>query len=454
MRRVARFARAEDLTDMTHSSLPQAHRSCFFPQRQRGAAALVVVMVLFFIISLVAAYTGRNLIFEQRTSTNLYRATQAFEAADAGMQWALAQLNSGRIGGDCKPTVDVAKTSFRDRYLNVDGASGNIGVRFQAGGGGLWPSCVFNGADWQCDCPSDAAPTLVVPGGAGAFPAFRVRFVQFGFPAAAPSRPGLVRIEVNGCTQADNACLNFRPADSLQCRGTICAQVALSSGLKSAPLAAITARGSVNVGGAAMSVVNSAPGTSGITIHSGLATNRTSLVLQGAPGTPSDNSVVDNELALADPLFTPGRMFAASFGVWRETYWQQPGAVTLTCLPDCSAAMVRAAISLNPGRAILVPGNLALEGGGDVGSATQPVVIVVTGNVTFTAPTNVYGLVYSEAATWASAGTGLIQGAVVAQGNFGGSGSPTVVYDKTILDTLHWRTGSFVMVPGSWKDFP
>ncbi|MBK7062382.1 MAG: hypothetical protein IPH51_18705 [Rubrivivax sp.] len=35
------------------------------------------MMVLFFIMSLVAAYTSRNLIFEQRTSANQLRSTQA-----------------------------------------------------------------------------------------------------------------------------------------------------------------------------------------------------------------------------------------------------------------------------------------------------------------------------------------------------------------------------------------
>ena len=58
---------------------------------QRGAASLVVVMVLFFIITLVAAYTSRNLLFEQRTSANQYRSTLAFETAEAGIEWALAR---------------------------------------------------------------------------------------------------------------------------------------------------------------------------------------------------------------------------------------------------------------------------------------------------------------------------------------------------------------------------
>ena len=41
-------------------------RPCRRPSR--GAAALVTVMLLFFLISMVAAYASRNLIFEQKTS--------------------------------------------------------------------------------------------------------------------------------------------------------------------------------------------------------------------------------------------------------------------------------------------------------------------------------------------------------------------------------------------------
>ena len=60
---------------------------------QRGAASLIVVMLLFFVLSLTAAYANRHLIFEQKTSANQSRSTAAFEAAEAGIEWALAQLN-------------------------------------------------------------------------------------------------------------------------------------------------------------------------------------------------------------------------------------------------------------------------------------------------------------------------------------------------------------------------
>ena len=63
----------------------------------RGVAALTVVMVLFFIMALVAAYTNRNLVFEQRISANSYRLARAADAAEAGLDWTVALLNGGPV---------------------------------------------------------------------------------------------------------------------------------------------------------------------------------------------------------------------------------------------------------------------------------------------------------------------------------------------------------------------
>jgi hypothetical protein len=71
-------------------------------------ATLTVVMVLFFVVSLVAAYAGRTSIFEQRTSANQYRSTQALEAAEAGLEWAVVleglggaeQFDGDDVAGD------------------------------------------------------------------------------------------------------------------------------------------------------------------------------------------------------------------------------------------------------------------------------------------------------------------------------------------------------------------
>ena len=54
--------------------------------KQRGAAALIVAMVLLFAMTVVAFFANRTMIFEQRTSANQVRYTKGFELADAGME--------------------------------------------------------------------------------------------------------------------------------------------------------------------------------------------------------------------------------------------------------------------------------------------------------------------------------------------------------------------------------
>lgn len=425
-------------------------------RRQRGIGALVVVMVLFFIVSLVAAYTSRNLIFEQRTAANQYRSTQAFETAEAGLEWALAMLNSGRIDDTCKPVTIATlasppQKSFRDRFLSTDLASGVITPRTQSDGSELRAACVLDSGNWRCTCPDDGAPTLAAPTGDGVYPAFRVRFL-----AQNPARAGAVVLQVNACTTLSDSCLGFdTQALGVEGKAVLTTLIALQGGPGMVPAAALTARGNVDVGGAAMSVFNTGIGTSGITIQAGGAINATNLILRGAPGTPAASTLVadDNSLT-ASSAFTADRMFANTFKVWPDAFKDQPAAVTLACGGGtCGAAAVRNMAALSPHRVLWVQGNLDFDDPTDVGSATDPVLIVATGNVRFSAATHVYGIVYSRAADWSTAGSGQIQGAAIAEGNLAGNSTMSVVYDADILNRMRVQNGSFVRVPGGWRDY-
>ena len=94
---------------------------------QHGGAALIVTLLLFLAMALAAFALNRHLVFEQRSAANQARATQAFEAAEAGLEWAQAQLNSTqRIGPDCRPSTDAAASSFRARLLSLDRGTGRV----------------------------------------------------------------------------------------------------------------------------------------------------------------------------------------------------------------------------------------------------------------------------------------------------------------------------------------
>lgn len=418
------------------------------PQRQRGMAALVTVLVLFFIVALVAAYTSRNLIFEQRTAANQYRSTSAIETAEAGLEWALAMLNHGRIDAACATSTSTADTSFRQRYLSIDPNTGSIAVRKTSTNADLLPSCVFDGTGRTCSCPDNGAPTLVAPTDSAVHPAFRVRFKPL---PGTPSQPGLVQVEAVACTRLDDACLAFPGTLGAtqgmgdEGRAYVTTLVGLTGGASSPPAAALTALGHVSLAGGAIygDVAVQAGGAVGLDPSTTLGSSA------GSPGSPA---VLQSQAAIS--ALSPERFFAAPFNLWSSTFRQQPGAVALDCATSsCDSDTLRSLISLNPGRPIWVDGSLAIDTAGDIGSPDAPVLLVVRGNVTVSATdAPLHGLLYVQSADWPDAGALQVQGAVVVEGDLD-TGTPQIAYDAALLNRLRVSSGSFVRIPGSWHDF-
>lgn len=427
------------------------------PQRsarifQRGAASLVVVMVLFFVMSLVAAYTSRNLIFEQRTSMNQYRSTQAFEAAEAGLEWALTMLNGGRIGADCtEATATATDTSFRQRYVVFNAAAAPNSPNFAPNSTTLWPVCVWGGSSWTCSCPVSGTATLSAPSGTGIHPAFAVRFTSVGV-----SRPGVVRVEAQGCTRyvtGTGGCLDFTSSTvELEGVARLTVLAALKNAITTPPAAPISLTGSV-LGGASVTAYNTNVDQGGVTIHAGgNVVNPGLLTLQSLPGAPAADSIVAADTVLSAMAADPNRAFAAVFGAWPSTYRLQPATVQLDCPATGCFTELRDAIARNPERVIWITGDLSLETAGDIGSATGPAAIVVNGRVRFlTSNVHIYGLVYATNGNWS--GDGNIHGATFVNDDLGAAATHRVYMDKAILDILRLRQGSFVRLPSSWRDF-
>lgn len=434
------------------------------PSRQRGVATLVVVSILFFIVALVAAYTNRNLIFEQRTSGNQWRATLASETAEGGIEWVLSQLNSGRIGDTCVPTDDDTLPSFRERYLATAAATGVISAVPNRSFG-----CVSDGAGgWSCSCPANDNPAPAAPVGTGVYPAFRARFI-----AVAGARPGVITLEVNGCTRLDNQCLQF-PAQAVgnEGRANLRVMLALRNALAAAPIAAITARGDIAHAGS-LGAFNPDPADGGLAILAGGDVEKADpagpgLRVGSAPGSPADEAMVVRQgdpplkvlLDIADPVEGGKRMFAATFSVWPDDYRDQAGAVVLECgAGGCNGDDIRDTLGLNPGRVVWANGNVVLDGGAPIGSATAPLVLVVRGALEI--DSDVFGLLYVRADAdddgaddiWAAGGNGTLTGALVVEGSMGGDAGFTVVRDRAVLEAVQRTVGSFVRVPSSWRDF-
>jgi hypothetical protein len=440
---------------------------------QQGAATLVIVLLILLIASMMAAHSSRQIVLDQRGVNHQLRAAQALEAAEAGLEWALAMLNHGRIDAQCRSSSDEADPSFRQRYLSTD-PSGRITPALSASGAPISARCVADDVPgsvlgWRCQCPSDdSAPPVATPSGA-IQPAFRVRFAALphsqGLVGLAPEKPGVVRIEVVACTRGDLAhCLDFGGAGTAgEGRAQIAANLALAGRPGQPPLAALLAREAVSASG--YTAVNRAA-EAGFTVQAGGAVHTSATFIGPAGSAGGAATVVDHDTALQALAPSTGpqgadsgdRLLASIFGVPAEPLRQQPATVRLECGSSaCTAAVVRAAARLNPGRPIWLSGGLTVEddGGGALGSALQPLMLVVNGPLHWAPGSElpITGLVVVRSPLWTLQGGGRIVGAAVADGSVAGHAGITFIHDRPVLERLRWNSGSFVRVPGSWKDY-
>jgi len=426
-----------------------------------------VVSVLFFVVALVAAYANRNLIFEQRTASNQQRSTLAFEAADAGVEWAVSMLNLGRVDGNCEPVDDASATSFRDRYLDINTNTGLVTPRAGVPAVAL-PTCVHNGAQWLCRCPSTGASSFSAPPTDLVAPAFRLRFVQL--PA---NRAGTIWVEVQACTRLNDDCLGFGTANTLNTvagegRAKTSVLLALRSALPSLPVATLTARGNVNLSDTSPRIWNPRSGNSpSLAIQAGGAVTPPNpspplpnaipaFMLGGAAGElVSDETQVSRlDPSLATAVVPNGeRLFGGLFGIEPTVYRDQPASLMLNCTVPCDANTVRDVAARNPGRILWAQGAVNLNGGSALGSAAEPVMLVVEGDLT-ASNIQINGLIYGRKPNWSFSGINTsLRGAVIAENNLVLSGSVELIRDADILGQLRWRQGSFIRVPGGWSDY-
>ncbi|MBP6899733.1 MAG: hypothetical protein KBC73_06575 [Burkholderiaceae bacterium] len=438
----------------------------------QGMAALTVVMVLFFIMALVAAYTNRNLVFEQRTAANSYKAERALMAADAAADWALTQLNSGRVDAQCEPSSDTANLDFRRRYLTLD-AAGGYSVVSTAALVPLYSGCLANGTTLSCSCTSVASPTPALSwGNDSSASAFRVSFVRPGLAV----RPGTITVELRGCATPGSSAqpcvnnLNTEPAaDALS---NVRVSLGLVRALPNPPAAALSVAGDASAAsGVELRISNPDPGT-GISLHAGGTVTGTQ-VLSGPAGAPG-NGGVSGDASLANPLPAQAatlnllrRQFLSTYGMQREEFMRQPAVVRVNCSTGCDTARLVQVINAFPRRTLWISGNLTLDsvpaGGGTLGSDTEPVMIIVAkadpddlaatdGVLTVQAGVTINGFVHAEGGiNWASgAAAAVVNGALVSGAGVSANGHLSVAYRRDLLDLIKLGYGSFVRVPGSW----
>lgn len=422
-------------------------------RRERGAATLVVVMMLFLVMALLAAYANRSLVFEQRMAGSYVRSSLAQEAAEAGLEWTLAQLNGPPIDAACLP-ANVGAQRFAERYLNINAADRDIVLL--SGSGVMVVDCARDlaNAGWACRCPAATAartlPTAI--DAAELTPSFGVQF-------ASGPRPGTVAVQVVGCTDSIvdqcGSSTEAAPARSrLQtAKSRVDTLVGLVSAVRNPPASPLIVQGDLVVTGAGgLGLHNTDPRSAGLLLATGgTATGLVDSRLDSVPGTALNQASIQNDPILA--AASADGVFKMFMGAAPSRYLQHPALRQVTCNGECFSALQAA---YNAGQRILwVQGPLQINSSQALGSLGDPVLIIATGTVTLGGAFQLNGMLVSGGTlTWTQAGgaSALINGIVLAQGAMQTDGRMDIVYQQTVADQLRNRMGSFVKASGSWID--
>lgn len=437
---------------------------------QRGAVSIVVALILLFGMTLVAFFAGRSLLFEQRTSANQVRSTKAFEAADAGIEWAIARLNDVRLmsasNSDCVPTGSSG-TSFRERYVPSSFPAGASVATFNPTT--AQPGCTIAAGGLNCSCPTSSSGTANLNGTA---PTFTVTFDRNGI-----ADPESIRITSYGCTSAGTQCI---PGATSNADGfskvTIIAKVRPI--VRAAPAAALTTGGWAQVCGS-FNIQNTDTGSNGNLVNSGgtiqLGTDYGSrpsgapngcggnvqinsangIGLTTIPGTPYQNTLVSSDSSLSSISNSSDAMFAAFFGATLERYKAEPTTYVITGSNAASNAAELVTAYNGGRRSFWVDGPLQFSGNYSLGTVERPVMIASSQDMTFNGNGDIIGMVYSDSADWNANGSGNanVRGAVISRVNYTNNGNGSIIYDADVLKNMRDDSGVLVRLPGSWRDF-
>lgn len=419
---------------------------------QRGVGTLAVAVVLLLASAIAMVYLNRTILFEQKASANQVRSTTAFEAAEAGLQWAASMLNQPfDISANCvfDTTTNI---SFRRKYVQTTFATSPNVVAATT----VFPGCTIGAAGaLTCSCPAAGAaalaPTTPQPG-------FTLAFANVAGDVES------VEVTSTGCAAlAGQACT---PANAASADATAKVRVILKMRrvVRAVPASALTCGTSCALSGS-FSVVNYDAATNGITINAGSGVTGSSGAVGTVPGVPPSNSVVGGDtslstLASSDSTCTNSNLFKAYMGSTLAEYVAAPATKSISCTSasDCGTKISAA---YNDGwRSYYFPAatGLALNsssGFSSLGTQADPVTIVTDGAIDINASMQIYGLVVSNNSMLGDLGTGssTVHGALLTCAGFSSNGNGSIVYDGAALRNLQLNTASMERVPGSWRDF-
>lgn len=420
------------------------------PRRQRGIGTLSITVVLLAALTIAAFYVNRGILIEQRTGAAQTRSTLAQEVAEAGLEWATGMLNSPfDIGADCA-FLTTTNQSFRRRYVQTKALDAVAPTSDVVPRTDIFPGCKITPTGLSCNCPTN-------PGAAALGTA-----TQAGFTVAFEAVAGdaeAVRVTSWGCSPQAGTCTGATVGNA-EASARLSVILKMRPMLRAMPSAPLTCGTFCDLGGS-YNVVNTDVATNGILVNAGTTINDgPGVSYQTLSGQPAANALIGSDASLSalsstDATCANSNMFRAYFGSTLAQYAASASTKTISCgsAADCKSQVLAA---YNDGwRNFYFASDLHLSGNQTLGSANDPITIVTPNAVDINGTWDVYGVIFSNSATWNDLGTGsaVIHGAQISCAGYRNNGNGTVTYDPDALKNARRNSAVMVRVAGSWRDW-
>lgn len=424
------------------------------PQRQRGVNTLFVTLILLLLAGLVVFYTARGAITEQRLSANELRQKQAFAAASAGLEHAMAHF--GKInGGVDQATGQVINGAFVGPPDTVpDQIIGNTTL-FATGTserpsyyavsycqpGALPPQCPATHGAFNCATPLPATNLrnpLIVSCGWSDDDSAVVRLVQGG--SRAPTLPGKITAPVvtKGVTNLNTGGVSifnyfndltiWAGRDAVTTGSNTCKTFIRNVQTDPVPSPTRDFRATGNSPGCNNVPAGYNSSTGGGVVGHDMVINDTNL----------DGLNRDQFFA---KFMTP----SDPDGFRDSATWKVDLNNGMTGEDSTSAS----SLAGKQDAVIWVEGNLS-GNLGTIGSVDRPVIMVINGNWDLGANADIYGVVFVRGDVNGN-GSPNIYGSLVAE-SATSTGNVKVIYDPGVLGNAT-QLGKAGKVQGSWRDW-
>jgi len=360
--------------------------------RQQGVTVLIMTVLLLLSATLIVVFAAKYSLTQSRIVSNVYRNQQAFEAAQAGLEYGIAYLDSNS-------STILANTSGGFLVPYSDATTHNVALSNSAKYSIAYTNPVANNFQLilitSTGTSDDGTSTRVVS-----------QLVQFGSSLESPSTYVMVskgKIALSGTTTVTN----------VQTNNTL------------------EAGSSVSGSGSFKTVTGN--GTSSTSGNFG-------------------SDITQNVTSLANTA--NGDLFSTYFGQTEAQYiskaahsYSSSGTNYATTLNG----MAGTTIYINSGS-----GSANFSGSATIGTAANPVVIVIDGNLNISGSLTLYGFLFVNGASTATtnfSGTINVTGGIATTDNISASGTLNLTYNSAVLGNVQSATGYYARVPGSWKDF-